>query len=410
MGIIKSCFDATYSELQPPFKVDKALLQRVHEYGMAFLNKNEDHIRFFGGNLLGVHPIRFTTSDKNIWLDEVVRIDEYELRDLIMRSPGNILREDWIRATDVMNLSCLYLCHRIMNSTLSESDKQQGLQDVLLVLHYKYLSSLMAHYFNKAPANEDTALAVYAALSKKYAIKQEGSWYAMLVARCKDIVDTRSIHYQTLAKFDDDAAIVYAITDTQGRIRSVVKKQYKVFVEVRAQNAKISGVGGHVELESGLTVKDITRVFPPFRRYIDQCLLSKKEFIKPELIDVIVEAIYTMPPQLFVDALNYIQEHAKDADVSELVNEILLHAFEYLGSSAQARNGLKDIGTLVSKLRNIYMASRSTDPSLMKMRELGEKVVSRAISSKSAATIAAVRTGVFLYIVTRTFSKRYYGG
>lgn len=408
MGFIKGIFDSAFNNAQPPVKVDKRLLQDIRQYALSFIHKNEEHIKFFGSNLFGVHPIRFTTSDKNIWLDDIVRLDEYEIRERVI-APETGFDEDWVRATDVMNLSCLYLCHRIYNSTLTDKEKEDGMIDVLLVLHYKFLSSLMAYYFSKAPANEATALAVYAALSKKYAIKQHGTWQSMLVARCKDIISKSSIHYKTIQHFDEDAEINYMITDTQGRMRSIVKKQYKVFVEVREQNAKITSVGGHVELESGLTVKDISRVYTPFRRYLDEIIVDRKALIKPDLIEVIAQAMHTMPEKLLLDVLNYVVDHRTDKVVIELLNEIMLHVFDYLASSAQARAAMKDSSLLISKLKALYIASRSSDPALMTMRTLGEKVIGKAILSKNPSTIASVRTGFFLYIVTRVFAKRYYG-
>lgn len=408
MDFLKNILDTAYKDVRPPYTIDKKLLHQIHEYQLGFAHKNEEHIKFFGGNLLGVHSVRFTTSDKNIWIDDIVRLEEYDIRQQVV-APETAFREEWVRVTDVMNLSCLYLCHRIYNSTLPEKDKTQGMLDVLLVLHYKFISSLMAHYFNKAPANEATALAVYAALSKKYAIKQHGSWHAMLVARCMDIIDERSIHFQTIAKFDDDAAIIYMITDTQGRARSIVKKQYKVFVEVRAQNAKITSVGGHVQLESGLTVKDVSRLYQPYRRYLNEIIVDRKAFIKIDLLEVIGSAMHTMPEKLLLDALEYMVAHHRDKLVEDVLTETMLHAFDYLSRESSARLAMRDIGLLISKLRALYMASRSSDPALMRMRDLGEKLVDEAIISKSSSTIASVRTGVFLYIVLRVFSRRHYG-
>lgn len=407
MGFIKKIFDEAFASQTPPFVINEKFLRSVEQYSLSFLHKNEDHIKFFGGNLFGVNPIRFVTSDKNIWLDDIVQLDEYEIRERII-APETGVSEDWVRATDIMNLSCLYLCHRIYNSTLPEKDKHAGMVNVLMILHYKFLSSLMAHYFNKAPANEATALAVYAALSKKYAIKQHGNWQAMLTDRCKDIISNTSIHKLTISKFDDDDAIVYMVTDTQGRMRNVVKKQYQVFVEVRAQNAKITSVGGHVQLESGLAVRDVSRLYTPYVRYLAEISSNKPVFIKEDLISVVGSAIQTMPEQLLLDSLNYICEHTKDKLVDDLLKEIMLHAFEFLASDPSSRHALKDISLLLSKLRGLYMASRSSNPSIIKMRALGEKVVSKAIKSKSPSTVASVRTGVFLYVITRVFAKSYY--
>ena len=55
------------------------------------------------------------------------------------------------------------------------------------------------------------------------------------------------------------------------------------------------------------------------------------------------------------------------------------------------------------------MASRSSDPALLKLRNTGEKLIRKAVQSKNPSMLAAVRTGVLLYVVLRTFSKDHYG-
>jgi hypothetical protein len=389
--------------------IDAKLLKRVHAYKASFANRNEDHVRFFGGNLLGVYPIRFKTSDRIEWIDDVLSINDDVIRDRIIALPT--VDESWVRGTDVMNLSCVYLVHAIYTSRLSAKDKDQGMMDVLMVFHYKLLTSLMAHFF-KYPADEGVALAVYAALSKKFALKQYGNWQAMLEARCRDIIDSNSIHLRTIQRFDDDAAIQYMITDIQGRLRGIIKKLWIVFDTVRAQDARILSVGGTIELDGKQVVRDMARNYVPYKRYLHEIAGDRTRFIKPELIQVIGNAMHTMPDKLLADTLEYVCANYKSAsgkDIETLLDETLLHAFEYLHHDDSSFIRSNDLTTLITKLRAVYMSSRSTDPSLMKMRDLSERIVRKAIKSKNPSTIAAVRTGLMLFITTRTFAMRHYG-
>jgi len=223
---IKEVFDNALSHLT----IDEAFLKDVSQYAKYFVNKNDEHVQFFGSNLLGVHAVRFLPEDRLSWTVDLLDIDEYETRRNVVKLPT--VNETWIRGTDVMNISCIYLVHRVFNSDLSPKLKEQGMMDILLVMHYKLMSSLMAHNF-KYPTDEATAMAVYAALSKKYALKAYGSWHAVFVARCKDIIDRKSIHMRTIDKFNDDGAIQYMITDIQGRLKSMVKNLNKVFYDIR---------------------------------------------------------------------------------------------------------------------------------------------------------------------------------
>lgn len=389
--------------------VDQALFKTLHEYSSEFVNRNEEHIRFFGGNLLGVHQVRFKSSDKNTFLDEILNLDEYDIREAILKLPS--IKENWIRATDVMNLSCLYLTHviyNIQNAKLSPKDKEKAMVDALMILHFKFFGSILAHYF-KYPADEKTALATYAALSKKFAIKQYGNWYNVFENRCQDIVAANSIHRETLTRFDDDAAIIYMITDTQGRLKSIVKKIYAVFELVRTQNAKILSTGGTIVLDGKSIVKDVARSYTPYRRYLHEIINERGRFIKSELVEVIGSAMHTMPEKLLHDALNYMVDNQNDKDVVALLDETLSHAFDYLANDRRAQDKFNDLAGMISKLRAIYMSSRSSDPSLLKMRSLGEKILKKVMVGRSVAVIASVRTGLMLYIVLRTFSMKHYG-
>lgn len=389
--------------------IDNKLLLNIHRWRVGFAHKNQDHAKFFGGNLFGVYPIRFLAADRLDWTDGILGLDEYAVRQDIIALPT--VDEDWVRGTDVMNISCLWLVHKLYNSQLSPKQKEIGMKDTLLSFHYKLITSLMTHYF-KYPANEATALATYNALSKKFSLKQYGSWQKMLEARCDDIISKQSIHFRTIERFNDDGAIQYMITDIQGRLRSIMKNMYEVFEQVRAQDAKVLGVGGTLELDGISIVRDMSREYTAYSRYIHEVVQDKQRFLKPELMQVIASAMRTMPESLFGDTLLYVTEHAGKGtakDIEDLVDETMLHAFNYLSKDRGAFQRSNDINQLITKLMALYKSSRTSDPAMLKMRVLAEKIVQRSIKSKNGAVIAAVRTGLLLYIVARAFTKKHYG-
>jgi hypothetical protein len=401
---IKSILDDECSNL----KIDVKLMKRVREYGQAFVNKNADHVSFFGSNLLGVYPVRFRTSDKDEWFDDVIEADDISIRSRIISLPT--VDESWVRGTDAMNLTCLWLTHRVFNSSMSQKQKEQAMIDALMVLHFKLISSLMAHNF-KYPADKSVALATYAALSKKYAIKVYGSWYKLLEARCYDIIDKKSTHYRTLQLFDNDADIQYMITDIQGRLRSIVRNMWQVFDQIRTQDAKIVSTKGLVAVDGQNLVRDMVRNYTPFKRYIHEVAQDKTRFIKQELVQVTANAMYTMPEKLLVDSLEFISENYGKNNaqyIIEFIDETMLHAFEFLSGDKSTFAKSNDLAALITKLRAIYMSSRSTDKSLLKMRKLGEQIVKKSVKTKNPSTVAAIRTGLMLYIVIRAFTMQHY--
>jgi len=166
-----------------------------------------------------------------------------------------------------------------------------------------------------------------------------------------------------------------------------------------------------VQLEDGAVVRDMQRNLPPFKRYIHEVVLDKPRFIKTELVQVISSMMPTMAEKLLFDALAVLHDKCSKNDKSalKLIDETMLHAFQHLGSDKAITGRTPDVGEIVSKLRGLYTASRSTDPVLQVMRDIASDLVKKNVKTKNESMIAAVRTGLLLYIVLRAFSKGYYG-
>ena len=401
---IKAVFDEALGHL----KYTPALSREIKTYGQAFVNKSEDHVKGFGSTLMGVYPILFTSPDKLDWLDGVIGLDdEYKVKKNVIAL--DTVDENWVRGTDVMNLSCLYITHRFMRSDMDDKQKKEAMISTLMVLHYKLYGSLMAYFF-KFPADEGTAQATYAALSKKYAIKQHGSWHGVLLNRCHDIISENSIHFETLKDFTDDAKIQYMVTDIQGRLRALVKNIWEVFAQSREKEAKILSVGGTIVLDGEMIVRDVSRQLTPYRRYLAEIIIDRDRFIKDELIVVIASAMQTMSENLLKETLVWLVENniSKNKLAITFAEETLQHAFDYISNDRESQAKLNDLTGLLARLRALYMASRSSDPALLKLRQDGEKLVKKASNTRNDSMIAAVRSGIMLYIVLRTFAMNYY--
>ncbi len=244
----KSIMDHYYKHLS----IDQNLHKKTHKFEQGFVYRNEEHINFFGSNLTGVYAVRFKTSDRNDVLIDIFDVEESEIRKEVIKLDA--VGETWVRGTDVLNLSCLYLTHRALkNDKLSIKQRHDLAKSLLMIMHFKLIGSLMSRYFPH-PVDPRLAQMTYAAMSKKFSIKQCGSWYKVLEARCEDILSTSSIHKRTLDRFDDDGAIQNMITDIQGRLKNMLKKIWGLFEEVRSKDNKLMTVTGTIDLD-GKTVE-----------------------------------------------------------------------------------------------------------------------------------------------------------
>lgn len=407
---IKGVFDGECSRLE----IGPKLIARLHQYQVGFVNKNEDHINFFGGNLLGVQVVRFTPTDHDRWFDEIVEVDNVPLQEQLLALPTVNPEERGLKSafisSDAFNLSCVWLAHAISDSKhLTPAQKEQGMIDAMLVLQYKFLTSLLYHYFHY-PTDTATAEATYAQLSNKFAIKQYGSWMALLRARAEAIIAKNSIHFQTILKMDDDNDVTYMLNDTQGRIRDTVKNIYAVFDQVHKQGIRISSVSSIIEHDGVEILKDRSKNLLAYGRYINEVIADKNSFVREELTGIIEKLMYTMPPRLFHMTLGWMSDNyrAPGTHVEEMLTETLVHSFDYLADHRSLVNNSSDLPGLLTKLRGVYMSSRSTDPALFSLRNKAEKIVRQATGNKNNSIIASVRTGVLLYIVLRSFTMRHY--
>lgn len=403
---IKEVFKRQLSDLE----LDSKLVKRLSHFKHAFINKNDDHIKFFGGNLLGVEVVRYLQADRDEWFSEVLDVDDVSLTEALYSL--EVINEEYKRTSDVVNLTSIWLLHAIYNSKqLSALEKEKSMIDVVYMLQVKFITSIFAHYF-KFPADKEIAQAVYESLSRKYALKQAGSWNALFTERSKDVIGHTSIHLKTIKNFDDDDAILYMITDIQGRIREVVKKMYAVLIQMRDNKDRISSTSSvGLTTDGEAILKDRQRSFSTYKRYIHSVIPDRQTFIRDEVVSVITDAMHTMSPKLFIDVLEHCSTNygkANHAEIGDLCDETLLHAFEFLSTNRALLRNQGDLSKLLTRLRSLYMASRMVDPSLLKMRDLADSIVAKASISKNKAMQASLRTGLELYIVLRTFTMNYY--
>lgn len=390
-------------------KIDAGLVKRLHAYQTGFVNKNHDHIEFFGGHLMGVNVVKFMPDDRNRWFDEIMEVDEIPLEDRL-NTIEIIDHVHRITASDTMNISCVWLAHSLYTSNIPQAQRHQALVDTMLILQYKFLTSLLFHYF-RFPADKATAEATYAELSFKFLIRVHGSWHAMLVARAEEIISDSGIHARVIRKMDDDEDVQKMLNDIQGRIRDMVKNIYGVFLRVHNAGTKFVSTSAVVEYDGEEVLKDRSQNLSAYTRYINSTVTDKDSFMKEELMGVIEKVIHTMPPRLFRQTLEYMSHNYRvkgAGEVEEVLTETLIHSFDYLGHHRELVRRGTDLAELMKRLRGVYMSSRSSDPILLSLREKAEHIATSATGNKNSSTIATIRTGVLLYIVLRAFTMKHY--
>ncbi|MBB5409321.1 hypothetical protein HDG34_003262 [Paraburkholderia sp. HC6.4b] len=403
--------EGVFAEACHDLVIDAMFARRISQYRHAFVFKNADHIKFFGGNLTGVEVVRFTDDDRDRWFEEILKVEEGVLAQELVALPT--VNPTFKVSSDTMNLSCAWLMHTLYASPkLNDTQKQAAMMDVGLVLQYKFLTSRLFRHF-RYPADRATAEATYALLSGKFAIKQYGTWNAVLEQRTRDLISPQGLHFKAISKMDNDLEVIYLLNDTQSRIRDMLKNIYDVFLQVHHQGMRIQSSSALVDYDGEVVLKDRNRNLLAYTRYLQSIVSDRHSFIKEELLELICKLMYTTPPRLFRQTLEWISDNYRQARakrVGELLDETLIHSFDYLAEERTMVRTHVDLPTLLARLRGVYTSSRSIDPALFSLREKAEWCVKQATGNRNDSVIASVRTAVLLYLVIRTMTMRHYTG
>lgn len=404
--LVKDVFEGEARDLE----FDKQLAESIHRYKQSFINRNKEHAAFFGGNLLGVNVVRFIDSDRHNWFDNIVQVDEELLRERLHALPG--INPEWQISSNTMNLSCIYLVHKFFHSSLPAAQKRQAMFDVMLVLQFKFITSILFRFF-KYPADRAVAEATYAALSMKFILKEKGSWLGLLNHRCEEILSRSSPHYRAISSMNSDKEVVDMLNAIHGALKGYVKNIRGVMERVRLTGGKVSSVSSVAGVNGEEILKDKTRGPVIYTNYLKSILSDKNSFIREELLLVITKIMPSASERHLRAALermsaNYFKtDHQK---IERIVNLTMVHAFAYLSDNRISLRSNVDLSGMLMRLKGAYTSSRSTDSDILELRELVETVIRPAVESKTDAVVSSVRSGVLLYLVARAYTRSYYGG
>lgn len=387
-------------------KIDERLARQLVKYERWLIHKSEDNLEFIGGVLIGTPPFRIHDSDRNVYFDEILEIDDLTLRDSLIDLPS--IDPSRKVTSDAFTISLTYLAHRFQ--ALSGDIGHEAAKSALKVVHYRFLSSLMAHYFHYE-ADPRVAEATYAELNNRFSLKQAGSWAELIDQRCEDILSKDSIHRDAVERYDDDDAIIYWISDMQSRIREVVKRITAVFYEIRLGNHRVTERSQMVDLEGEMHLRDLLRKESMYRRYLYEVLGDPQTWVRSEIVSIIQELQPAVSEKRLREALQYLSDNfgsRGDSRIEKALEELLIHAFNFVRDNRKELRDSTNLAALIPRLRSAYLASRTKDSNLLEAKEILYEILIDALNSKNPNLVASVRTAVMLYTVTRMFAKDHY--
>lgn len=400
MSTLKVVFDEHFSHV----KFDSKLAKAIYQFQIGYVNSNHEHIQFFGSNLLGVHVVRFKDSDVNRFYNEVLDVDFIDLSADIRKLDS--INHEWKVTGDILNLTLMYVIHRFLSSdTMSGDARDRAAYDTALIFFYRCAAALISYFF-KYPSDPKIAQMAYANLSNKFLIKKLGSWHKVMDYRAKDLTDKKAIHYKNLLTFKDDDVTIYAISDSQGRIRDLIKNYYAVFEAVRVSGETITSTSGtYMDADGEETIKEKTKSVEAYVAYMRNIVSDKRTFLKEDLINIVLNINANTSFRIVKNTIAWLSDNAGSAKHSKLVDEFV--SLTVVQSMFMVQNNmdskhLRDYPYILVTLKNLYLSTRTTDPEIERIRELGIKIIHEANGKGISDALAfATRTSIILYLTLR---------
>lgn len=397
-GTIKQVFDKHFAKV----KIDTSLAKKLYGFRVWFVNQNSNHLEFFGSNLLGVHVLQFRDSDYYRFFSDILEVDHDLLKDELHALEA--IDPSYKVSSDIYNLTCFYLMHRFyVENQLTDKVRENATTDVALLFFYRCTQALMSAYF-RYPADPKLAQAAFARLSHKFLIKKLGTWGKVMEFRAKELFEKTSIHLPMMKTFSVDESIIYAINDSQGRIRSMMKSYSEVFYSAYEEDDRIGSSSSIVtDLEGEESVKQKTKSVESVVTYMRQILIDENAFINKACIDVIQSVNKNTSPRMIENTLRYIcvsyKDNVKSKQMDEFVTATIVYSFYLIDNEIKPKS-YRDLPVILSKLKNLYLSTRSEDEDLLKVCDEALAIVKDSVKGQTyhRSLLMATRTSVILYI------------
>lgn len=342
-------------------------------------------------------------------------ISNSEMKQIIKEIPT--IDDNFVVASDPFNVFTIWVTYNILNSKLDNKLKYQAAQSTLLLLHYKFFTSLVNYRF-KYPANEAAMITTYESISNKFDIKVLGTWKKVMEKGADDAIDPVGIHGKTWTTFDNDLKIIYIITDIQSRLRSKINLFYEAYMQVKTEGDLIGSydtVGTDTEGQKQIMANEHGIDIAVSSVYQDCMSVSRIVDIKAMKLAVALFSAIRLD-QLKQLIIAFSEECVKLAKLGaddkiikdkETGEEILVGGHILIQSIIQqsyryCRNNDIDV-TIPSKfirgVKDVYTSSRINEQGILQVRDSVMYYVTKLQGSTRESTVTALKAAFIIYIV-----------
>lgn len=372
--------------------IDKQFLSGVQNLTLAWVSKNPMYSEFLGSGLLGVHPIRFSSRDRELALNSW-GVEVAEITSIIHGLSG--VNPEWNVSSDPLSISIFYLIRKTI-LTVSKTKLRDAIVLELYKLYMYYVTSgLTYRYFKKYQASPAVAKATFERLSGKFTLKRVGSWAKFFEYRVSDVTPEKGLHVDRLRRFED-LDVIRVLNDSQGRVREVFKSIYPVMLDVVESGVKITAESGVVESGDSSSVREILDRPDKHATYLTTILKSEVDFINEDLVHIITGVVGQVDRANLITTLKHLSAKSKDNYIG---NSVVVNSIGYLNSRSDL--DMSNVMTQLKYLKNYWVSSTVRNSGNDKVKRSISNMVRRSTTRKTKWVVSVTTVAVILYIYLR---------
>ena len=322
-------------------------------------------------------------------------------------------------ASDPMNIFLSYILHKTANANLPKKVIHDTMFNLVMYLQYKFFTSLVNWRFRHRP-DEATMVAMFENLTNKFDLKQYGTWGKLMEARAESFVEEGGLHWNTLKLFNDDAKILYFITDVQTRLRNQINIITSEFMETKARHDKI-GSYSHVgtDDEGQKIVLSEAQGFDHMIASLYNDVLSVPRFMDANALAIVHGMFRGLPlAKLRAMFIHFSELAVKQAKAGQgqlvkneggvlvyvgaqiLIQNLIQKTYRYC---INAKVDMNKVAAILKAVRDVYSSSRIQDEGVVQVRASVDVLIKSLIDNTRAATLAQYRIAFICFLVILSF-------
>ena len=382
------------------------------------ISYSQKYTEAFHTSTIGLEKAIFTQRDQNALFD-IFDVYVPDLKKAIRRMDA--IDPKFKVISDPFNQLCFYLLHKAFK--LNDKDRKKFQILIFTYLNYKFFTSITNNFF-KYPPSKEKLIYVINNLSGRYIIKQYGTWYNYIKHISTSFSEGKNIHFNNLKTFKKDDKIIYAISNTQGKMKSVIKNISNEFYDNKDDMVGIKTFNSVLEgPESKYLNEDINKTYIRINN-IKTEITNEHLFIDRKLIEAMIKkdfktlnkhhrVLYRTLTHISQEAFDQVRNNkfneifVKDdknefVAIGTLINDILI----FVNNLIQLKKiKIKSISDIYIYLKKYITSPRIINEDVTYLRYRVQKLVEDSNMSKRKSTTNNITTFLTLYIFIKGYKS-----